>query len=163
LKASGIIQTAMTLPISLILWIISILISIYALCVSLRAKEYARTQVRLMQEQEKKRDHEQASQDEWSAKFDEAVSAVQKLAPAWIQTREGQTNAYGLAFPGLDLVQRIERYLIEEKLSRGPVRARQMNVAQLRLPVVQDTITEVLGCVEKFKQNWPDEAKKLKL
>ena len=152
----------MTLAIA-ILSIIPILISLYALRVSLRAKEYARAQVKLMQEQEEKRDREQASEDEWSAKFDEAVSAVQKLGPAWIQTKEGQTNAYGLAFPGPDLVPRIERYLIEEKLSRGPVRARQMNVAQLRLPVVQETITQVLCCVEKFRQDWPDEAKKLRL
>jgi len=34
---------------------------------------------------------------------------------------------------------------------------------QLRLPSVQETITQVLDCVRKFKQDWPDEAKKLGL
>lgn len=156
-------SSIMALAITLGFSIIPILIALYALRVSLRTEKYARAQVKLMQEQEEKREREQASQDQWSAKFDAAVSAVQKLGPAWIQTKQGQTNAYGLAFPGPDLVPRIERYLIEDKLSRGPVRARQMDVAQLRLPLVQETVTQVLDCVEKFKQDWPDEAKRLNL
>jgi len=153
----------MSLIVSVALSIIPILIALYALWVSLRTEKYARTQVELMQRQETERVREQAIQDEWSAKFDAAVSAVQKIAPRWTQTPNGQTNTYGLAFPGPDLVPQIEHYLVEEKLSRGPVRARQINGAELRLPVVRETITQVLACVEKFKRDWPAEAKKLGL
>lgn len=63
-----------------------------------------------MQEQETKGERERASQDEWSAKFDAAVSAVQKLGPAWMLAKGSQMNDYGLAFPA-ELAGRIERYL----------------------------------------------------
>jgi len=80
-----------------------------------------------MQEQERKREREQAILGDWAAKFDKAISAIQKLGPHWMLANASQTNAYGLAFPGPDLVPRIESYLIEEKLSRGPVRTRSIN------------------------------------
>jgi hypothetical protein len=146
-----------------LLVLIPILISIYALWVSIESRKYTRAQVELMQEQERTRERERAIEDEWAQKFDDAVSAVQKVASAWTQTPGGQTNTYGLAFPGPDLVPRIERYLIEEKMSRGPVRARQINAAQLRLPIVQETITQVLDCVERFKREWPGETVRLNL
>lgn len=151
---------AVTIP--LILAVIPILIALYALRVSLRAEKYGREQVQLMQEQETKRGREQASQDEWSAKFDAAVSAVQKLGPHWMVANGSQTNAYGLAFPA-ELVGRIERYLIEERSSRGIFRARHMDASQFRLPPVRDTITQVLDCANKFRQAWPDEANRLGL
>ena len=95
--------------------------------VSLREGKYARTRVELMQEQERKSVREQAILGDWAAKFDKAISAIQKLGPHWMLANASQTNAYGLAFPGPDLVPRIESYLIEEKLSRGPVRTRSIN------------------------------------
>ena len=130
--------------------------------VSLRAEKYAGAQVELMKEQETKREREQVSQNEWSTKFDAAVSAVQKLGPAWMVARGSQMNDYGVAFPA-ELAGRIERYLIEEKLSRGPIWARQIDPSQLRLPPVQETIAQVLDSVKKFKQDWLDEAEKLRL
>jgi len=148
--------------IPLILAVIPILIALYALLVSLRAEKYARDQVQLMQEQETKREREQASQDEWSSKFDAAVSAVQKLGPHWMVANGSQTNAFGLAFPA-ELVGRIERYLIVERSSRGIFRARQMDASQFRLSPVQDTITQVLDSANKFRRDWPDEARKLGL
>jgi Arc/MetJ family transcription regulator len=152
----------MALALPLVFAVIPILIALYALRVSLRAEKYARAQVELMNEQERKREREQATQDEWSAKFDAAASAVQKLGPHWMQANGSQTNAYGLAFPA-ELRERIERYLIEERSSRGTFRARQIDASQFRLPPIQDTITQVLDCANKFRQNWPDEAKKLRL
>ncbi len=149
---------AVALPLALA--IIPIFIALYALRVSLRAEKYSRAQVDLMQEQETKREREQASKDEWSAKFDAAVSAVQKLGPHWMHAKGSQTNAYGLAFPA-ELVGRIERYLVEERSTRSTFRATQMDASQLRLPPLQETITQVLECVKKFRQDWPEEAKKL--
>lgn len=82
------------------------------------------------------------------------------LALIGCMQRGSQTNAYGLAFPA-ELVGRIERYLVEERSSRSTFRARQMDASQLRLPPLQETITQVLECVKKFRQDWPEEAKKL--
>ena len=159
---SAMIPGIVVLALPLVLSVIPILIALYALRVSLRAEKYAREQVQLMQEQETKREREQASQDEWSSKFDAAVAAVQKLGPAWMTTKNGQTNDYGVAFSG-ELRGKIERYLIELISSYGPIRARQLDASQLRLPPVQDTITQVLDCANKFALAWPDEAKKLGL
>jgi len=36
-----------------------------------------------------------------------------------------------------------------------------MDASQLRLPPLQETIAQVLECVKKFRQDWPEEAKKL--
>src|SRR5258708_5005728 len=113
-----------------------------------------------MQEQKQESERELARQDEWSAKFDAAVSAIQKLGPHWMHAKGSQTNAYGLAFPA-ELVGRIERYLVEERSSRSSFGARQMDASQLRLPPLEETITQVLECVKTFRQDWPEEAKKL--
>lgn len=131
-------------------------------CVSaLRAEKYSRAQVDLMQEQETKREREQA-------KVRRVVSELRcgrfRCSKAWpsLDACKGaaKTNAYGLAFPA-ELVGRIERYLVEERSSRSSFRARQMDASQLRLPPLQETITQVLECVKKFRQDWPEEAKKL--
>jgi hypothetical protein len=74
----------MAVAIPLALSIIPILIALYAVRVSLRAEKYAGTQVELMQEQERKREREQAILDDWAAKLDKAISAIQRLGPHWL-------------------------------------------------------------------------------
>ena len=74
----------MAVAIPLALSIIPILIAHYAVRVSLRAEKYAGTQVELMQEQERKREREQAILDDWAAKLDKAISAIQRLGPHWL-------------------------------------------------------------------------------
>jgi hypothetical protein len=148
---------------ALALSILPILISLIAIWLAWDAKRYARVQVDLMREQEQKRDQERATDDEWAVKCDAAVTAIQKIMPHWMQASSGLTNAYGLAFANQALRARIERYLTVERIGPGPVRARQIGVDQLRLPVVRETITQVLDGLAKFKQNYPDESRKLGL
>ncbi len=142
--------------------LISLLLSVIAILLSLRSIYYTRRQTEIMEEKREQKRHEDESTAEWAAKFDEAVSAILKIEPYWIETKSAKTNAFGLAFPDSAVQQRIENSLVEGKFGRG-LRARQMGSDQLRLPSVQQTITEALDCVRKFKQAWPDDAKKLGL
>ena len=144
----------------LVLSISSILISLWALWVSIQSRRFTRRQVEIMQAAQQL---ERATEHVWAEKFDSAVSAVQRIGPSWTQTPHAKFNTCTLVFPEPDLVDRIERYLIDGTMSRAPVRARQIHAADLRLTVVRETITQALECVDEFKRNWPHEAAKLKL
>jgi len=148
---------------SILALIISTPIALYALKVSMESRTYTRKQVELMQKQEEEQRRDRATEEEWAAKFDAAVSAVLKTAPTWTKTPEAQVPTFALTFPDQVLIGRIERYLIEGSLHLRPVVARQIQATELRLPIVRETITQVLECVEKFKRDWPDEAARLKL
>lgn len=113
----------------LILPIVSIAVSLYALW-------YSRQQVKIMQAQERARQEERTDEDRWALKFDSAVSVVQKIGPQWTQMPYAQVSTSALVFPDSELVGRIERYLIDGKINARPVNARQLHANELRLPIV---------------------------
>lgn len=125
---------------------------------------YAWRQTSFMKQQLEMIRREQAVAEELASKFDEAVNAVLRVTPKFIQSTKGfTTNAYGLVFPDPDFRQRIESYLIEADIGRNRFHARPLSSDQLRLPVVQKTIAQVLDCVKRFKEENPIDAKNIGL
>jgi uncharacterized membrane-anchored protein YhcB (DUF1043 family) len=149
---------------------ISLILSAAALGVSVAAFVYARRsfsaqkrQTEIMERQEARKQREDQSTVEWAAKFDEAVRLVQSIGPKFMQTPQALTTAYGSIFADATMRHRIETYLINADPGRKRFSARQANSEHLRMPIVQQTIQDVLDCVKRFKENQPESAKNLGL
>lgn len=125
---------------------------------------YVVKQTRLMNQQLRMSREQQSADAEWSAKFDDAVSTVVKIGPKVVTAPSGSvSNAYGLVFPDPEFRQRIERHLVHFELSRNRFGARPIDTEQLRLPIVQETIRQVLDAARKFKDEHSDLAKQIGL
>ncbi|SRR6266581_2697760 len=140
---------------------ISLILSIAAILISIFSFRYTKRQTEIMEAQESRRTREAANLKLWEQKFNEAVSAVTKVGPSWIQTKNAQTNAYGIVCPKPELRQRIEAYLVNRQGDHFS--ARQASSDLLGMSIVQHTITELLECVEHFRQADPGNATKLGL
>jgi hypothetical protein len=142
---------------------ISLLLAVIAILVSLGSVYYTRRQTQLIEKEQTRKQREDKVTAEWVAKFELAVDAAVKIAPSWIHSGAGQTNAYGLLFPDPAFRQLIEAHLIVTDRSRSSYSPRAASVEQLRMPIVQQTIQGVLDCVKKFKETDPENARKLGL
>jgi hypothetical protein len=95
---------------------------------------------------------------EWSTKCDRAITLLVAYAGRYITTKPGQIQVYGLL--GFDGPQRIrvEQYLIEITTAR--VLGKQVQPDQLKMKVIQQTITKVL---EGFDRLPPEVKQQIKL
>jgi hypothetical protein len=146
---------------------ISLILSVVAILISLKAERDTRRQTVLMEQQESRRQSEEKSTAEWAKKFDEAVGAVRaigpKMLPPRLPERDYSGQAYPTVFSDVALRQRIETYLIDADPGRNRFSARQASSDLLRMPLVQQTIQEVLTRVKRLKETEPDTAKLLGL
>lgn len=143
--------------------IISLVLSVAAIVISLLALNYARQQTEIMSRQETRAANEDLDAAEWNSKFGQAVDASLKAARGWFVQGGAQTYAYGLVFPDPVLRERIETYLIETDRRRDHFAARQATREHMRMPLVRQTITEVLDCRARFVDSDPEVARKLGL
>jgi hypothetical protein len=140
---------------------ISLLLSIIAIVISVRAFRYTKRQTEIMESQESRKQREDQSMVEWAAKFDEAASAVVTIVPRSIFGTG--TPGYPSIFPDGELRTRIEAYLIDADFGRNRFTARQANPEQLRMPIVRQTIQRVLDRVKEFRESDPENARRLGL
>ena len=139
---------------SLFLSIVAILVSGWALRYTRRQAEYAKRQTDLMEEQEARKKREDASTEEWTRKFDEAVGEVMKIAPKLFPNNSlGSVYWYVFSEPER---RRIETYLINAERARNHYTARQTSGEILRMPIVRQTIQEVLDKAKQFKETDPN-------
>lgn len=140
---------------------ISLLLSIAAILISILSFRYTKRQTEIMEAQESRRTREVENLKLWEQRFNEAVSAVLKIGPSWIHTKDGLTNAYGVVCPQPQLRQRIEAYLVNRQGDHFSARQASSNL--LGMGIVQRTITELLECAERFKREDARNAAKLGL
>jgi len=140
---------------------ISLVISAVAILVSLGSVYYTRRQTQLIEKEQTRKQREDESMAEWAAKFDEAVRVVQKIAAQRISDSVGR--AYSVIFKSETLRQRIEANLIDPDIGRERFPARKASSDDLRMSIMQQTIQEVLNCVQEFKETDPENARKLGL
>jgi len=139
----------------------STIFSAVAILISLGSVYYTRRQTQLIEKEQTRKQHEDESAAEWAAKFDEAVRVVQKISTQRISDSVGRASCF--IFKSEMLRQRIETYLIKQDLGREHFPARKASSDDLRMPIMQQTIQEVLDCVKKFRETDPENARKLGL
>jgi hypothetical protein len=141
--------------ISLVLSVAAILLSGWALLYSKRQAEYAKRQTDLLEEQDVRKKREDADTEKWVPKFDEAVRQLMNIAPRIFANSNGPVYPYVFQDPSQR--QRIETYLIIQP-DRGRLHyiPRQASTELLRLPIVQQTIREVLDKLQEFKATDPN-------
>lgn len=106
-----------------------------------------------MEAQEARRQTEAESIQEWSRKFDTAVRLLLAIEPKIFTDSRGRAFVY--IFPEDDLRSRIETYLIEADLGRNLFKARPVAAELLLMPIVQQTIQQVLDRVQEFRKKDP--------
>jgi hypothetical protein len=148
----------------LTLAIISVVLSVLAILISLRAEHNTRRQTVFMEEDREAKRRDDTEMAEWAAKLDQAVKVCRRIFSEMIYTAQSPTSpAYSLVFDHPELRQRIESYLIAVGPGRNTALARQVGDDELRLPTVRQTINDVLAHVIAFKEAHPEYAKTLEL
>ena len=143
----------------MVLTLISLALSGIAIWVSFRAFFYTKRQTEIMEGQEVRREREDQSIMEWAPKFDEAARLVVAMVSRCVFSYE--LPHYSTVFSDENLRTRIQQYLMDADFGRNRFTARQANSDQLHLPVVQQTIKEVLDRVKQFRESDPENARKL--
>jgi len=124
---------------------------------------YQRKQTRLMQEQIWGLRGRDTSYAAWTAKWEQAADALTKICPGFVTMQPGTTtNAYGLVFTK-PLQQRIEHHLGKQVFFTNKFQPKALSKDELLNSVVQEVINDVLGAVQKFKQEHTDWSRSLKL
>jgi hypothetical protein len=141
--------------------IVSLLLSIIAVGISLTALRHSRRQTQIMEAQEVRRQEDGKNVEEWSRKFDAVVRLLLAIEPKSFNDSRGRVFVY--IFPEGDLRTRIETYLIEADLGRNHFKARSVSPEVLLMPIVQQTIQQVLDGVEEFRQKDPVSAARVGL
>lgn len=145
----------------MVIAVISLILSVLAILISLRAERDTRRQTKIMEGQEARKLREDQGTEDWSKKFDEAVRELLAIEPKAFNDSRGRAFLY--IFPDGALRQRIETYLINADLGRNHFTARSVNGEMLRLQIVQQTIQQVLNGLRDFRENDPTSAGQLGL
>lgn len=101
---------------------------------------------------------------EWSTTYDQAVDVLSRVYQSVIHMSPTKTvHALKLVFPDENLRRRIERYLGKPKFLTSKFQPYQLNKEQLLNPVVQEVLTQILECCERFKREHTDWAREIHL
>lgn len=114
---------------------------------------YAYTQVRLIRQEQARRETAERELAEWSVRAQDVIQKLIALVPRWWPGGEGysQTPLYPMIVsPGLRSL--VEIHLIHLNQSTNRAEARTITPDMLRLHVVRDTIKQVEDCFESCRK-----------
>jgi hypothetical protein len=137
---------------------------IASLIIQLLQTKATRDQVRVMRDQLNVIVNQESDAEEWATKYDGAATLLSRIAPGTIIIGPSKTiPAYDQIFADEELRGRIERYLGRRSWWKNEFNASRLTKEQLQNPVIQNTISDVLTKVDKFKAEHTDWARSIGL
>jgi hypothetical protein len=137
---------------------------IASLIIQLLQTKATRDQVRVMRDQLNVIRNQESDAEEWATKYDGAATLLSRIAAGMIIVGPSKTiPAYDQIFADEELRGRIERYLGRRNWWKNAFNASRLTKEQLQNPVIQNTISDVLNNVDKFKAEHTDWARSIGL